>query len=133
MNNENANKPLSERHNLKILIVDDSLLAEHALKSYFERLGHKVVALAKTGEIGREKFLETSPDLVTVDEVMPGMSGTEFIKFLNEQEKKTGKQTKILMISSDQLTDEVKESIRVDKYLLKPITLEKVRETLTSL
>jgi len=115
---------------VRVLIVDDSLLAEHALKSYFMKLDHEVIGLAKTGEIGQEMYEEYEPDLVTVDAVMPGMSGQDYIKYLNKKEKEKGKKTTILMISSDEISEEEASQIRVDKYLVKPITLDKMRQAL---
>lgn len=119
--------------NLDVLIVDDSLLAEHALKSYFVKLGHNVVGLAKNGEKGKELFIEFKPDLVTVDAIMPGISGQEFIKYLNSQDQKLGLETKILMISSDIIGPAERSTMRVDSYLTKPITLKKLEEVLNEL
>lgn len=116
---------------LRVLIVDDSLLAEHALKAYFEKLGHNVVGLAKNADIGKKNFLEDKPELVTVDEVMPGMSGRDFIKFVNQEDRNSGKKTMVLMITSNEIPEEQKRDIMVDKYIMKPITLEKIRKTLS--
>ncbi|MCH8906390.1 MAG: response regulator [Candidatus Heimdallarchaeota archaeon] len=71
---------------MKVLIVDDSLLANHALKSYFDKLGHEIVGLAKSGEEAKTMLHETTPDIVTVDSVMPGISGTELIQFINQND-----------------------------------------------
>ena len=50
---------------MKILIIDDSMLAEYAIKSYFVKLGHEVVGLARNGEVGKSMFEEKEPDLVS--------------------------------------------------------------------
>ena len=118
---------------LNVLIVDDSLLAEHALKSYFVKLGHNVVALAKNGEVGKELFNQHQPDLVTVDAVMPGISGQDFIKYLNAEDEANGTVTKILMISSDIIEPIERGEMRVDGYIVKPITMAKLKEVLDSL
>ena len=118
---------------VKVLIVDDSLLAEHALKSYFEKLGHHVVGLARSGEIGEEMFEELEPDLVTVDAVMPGMSGQDFVKLINNHDKENQSNTKIIMITGDEVSEEDKSMIEVDEYILKPVTLSKIEEVLDSI
>ena len=115
---------------MNVLIVDDSLLAEHALKSYFEKLDHNVIGLAKTGEIGKEMYLELKPDLVTVDAVMPGISGQDFIKFINEHDEERGAKTLVFMISGDVISDEEKNALHVHEYILKPVTLSKIDEAL---
>ena len=101
---------------MKVLIVDDSLLAEHAIKSYFDKLGYSEIYLAKNGEIAKEMYSELNPDIITVDAVMPGISGVDFIKYVNQ---KRPDNSKIIMISSDELPNEDKSRIRVDKYLIK--------------
>lgn len=118
---------------MKILIVDDSLLAGYALKSYFEKLGVDDVSFAKTGEIGKEMFKEISPDLITVDAIMPGISGFEFIQFLNDYDSKNKKKTKIVMISSEEIPSNERKQIKVDKYLIKPITFQKLKTTVDEL
>ena len=118
---------------MDVLIVDDSLLAEHAIKSYFTRLDLNVVGLAKTGNIGKEKFVELQPDLVTIDAVMPGMPGRELVKFINDYDKQNGKTTKVFMITSSTITDEDKTNMKVDAYIIKPITLNKIKIALSEL
>ncbi|MDH5403980.1 MAG: response regulator [Candidatus Heimdallarchaeota archaeon] len=115
---------------MKVLIVDDSLLAEHAIKSYFEKLGHEVVGLSKNGEEAKNKLLELKPDLVTVDEVMPGMNGTEFVEIINGLDKENNTKTRVFIISSDEIPQQNREKIEVDSYILKPITLDKIKDAL---
>jgi len=130
----NPCKALAKDWNMvNVLIVDDSLLAEHALKSYFEKLNHEVVGLAKTGEIGKDMFLNLQPDLITVDAVMPGMSGQDYVRFVNDFDKENGKQTKIFMISGDEIPHTERETIRVDEYILKPVTKTKIQDALDRL
>ncbi len=115
---------------MKVLIVDDSLLAEHALKSYFVKLNHEVVGLAKNGDNAKELYEKKKPDIVTVDRVMPGIDGVELIKYINKRDTELGRRTRILMISSDQIPHEEKNKIKVDKYIIKPVTLNKIKTTI---
>ncbi len=78
-------------------------------------------------------FLDTKPDLVTVDAVMPGISGQEFIKFINQSDQGNNKRTKILMISSDTINEEQRRNMQVDRYIVKPITKAKMEEILSEL
>lgn len=64
----------------KILIVDDSKIMRINLKKIFEELGHTVVAEAGDGNAALEAYEEHSPDLVTMDITMPGMSGIETVE-----------------------------------------------------
>jgi two-component SAPR family response regulator len=96
-----------------ILIVDDSMLANHALKSY---------------------FVQMDPDLVTVDAVMPGdVSGEDFVKFINSIDAQTEKTTKILFISSDEIPNSTKAEIRVNDYIVKPVTLAHIENAMSKM
>lgn len=116
---------------MKTLIVDDSLLAEAALKAYFVKLGYNVVGLAKNGEIALDMIEKHEPEIVTVDYIMPGLSGVELVERINKRDRITGRNTKIFMISSDKIKEEERSRIKVDKYIIKPITLVKLREALS--
>lgn len=118
---------------MRVLIVDDSLLSEFAIKKFLVTLGAEVVGMAKNGEAAKKLFNQFKPDLVTVDAVMPGMPGVELVKYINEQDKNNGHKTNIIMISSDPIPDQDRDDIHVDGYVHKPITLKKIREALRSL
>lgn len=119
---------------MRILIVDDSLLAEHALKSYFSKLGHEVVGMAKNGDTAKEMFHSLNPDIVTIDQVMPGnITGTDLVKYINKKDEEEGNSTHLLMITSDDLPEEIKVDLKVAAYILKPVTLLKVDYALKNL
>ncbi|MBD3378919.1 MAG: response regulator [Candidatus Omnitrophica bacterium] len=71
----------------KILIIDDEEQILDVMGTYLSRKGFDVEQARAAEEgleiLGREKGI----DLVILDEKMPGMSGTEFIKTLREEEK----------------------------------------------
>lgn len=116
---------------MKVLIVDDSLLAEHALKSYFIKLGHIVVGLAKNGNLAKKMYNLNKPDIVTVDAVMPGISGVEFVQWINQQDKDNQTNTLVYMISSDEISEPDQAKIKADGYIIKPVTLNKIRAILS--
>ena len=118
---------------MKVLIVDDSLLAEHALRNYFIKLGHDVVGMARNAKTGKQMYRDLNPDIVTVDAIMPGESGPEFIAHINQIESQNGNRSKIIMISSDTISNDVKARIRVDSYIEKPVTMSKIEDTLRKL
>ncbi len=112
---------------MRIVIVDDSLLAEHALKSYFMKLGHEIVGMAKNGDIAKELYHSLNPDVMTIDQIMPGnISGTDLVKYINKNDAEEGKSTHLMMITSDDLPEEIKIDLIVAAYILKPVTLLKV-------
>lgn len=65
---------------LRVMVVDDALFMRNMLKDIFVRAGFEVVAEAENGEMALGLYLETGPDLVTMDIVMPKKSGIDALQ-----------------------------------------------------
>lgn len=96
------NKNMTEKNNKKILIVDDNTDLSSVLVDKFTASGFEADN-ADNGEIGLKKALETHPDLILLDLVMPVMDGLEMLKRLRKDE--WGKDAKVMILT---LLDEVK-------------------------
>jgi len=69
----------------RTLIIDDERLAREELKSILkDYLEISVIGEAKNGDEGLEKIQNLSPDLIFLDVSMPGMTGFEMLKKLDE-------------------------------------------------
>lgn len=81
---------------LRTLIIDDNPLF---IDSLTELLGHfpgvSVVGVARNGAVGLRQTMVLKPDLVFVDQNMPGMSGMEVAAQLQQQQSPT----RIIIIS----------------------------------
>lgn len=64
----------------RVLIVDDALFMRNMLRNIFSESGFDVVGEAQNGVEAIEKYRELSPDLVTMDIVMPEKNGIEALK-----------------------------------------------------
>ncbi|MES2855225.1 MAG: response regulator [Bdellovibrionota bacterium] len=64
---------------MNILIVDDEPLVRKSLGRAFKARGHEV-AEAVDGNEGLKLWLSSSPDVVFVDVLMPGLSGPELLR-----------------------------------------------------
>lgn len=65
---------------LRVLIVDDALFMRNMLKDIFIRAGYEVAGEAADGAEAVAAYRELRPDLVTMDIVMPGLSGIEALQ-----------------------------------------------------
>jgi two-component system chemotaxis response regulator CheY len=66
-----------------ILIIDDSTMSRNKLKKILDSGDHRVIAEARDGVEGLQKYKELSPDsvdLVTLDVTMPNMDGLQCLK-----------------------------------------------------
>ena len=80
----------------KILVVDDSSFMRMTLKDILKKAGYDVVGEAADCKAAMEKYKEVTPDLVTMDIVMPGDDGVKTLKEL----KKIDPNARILMVSA---------------------------------
>ena len=64
----------------RVLIADDASFMRQMIREIIEPEGHEVVGEATNGIEAVEQFEELSPDLVTMDIVMPKRSGIDAVK-----------------------------------------------------
>ena len=70
---------------MKILVVDDNLLAAGILKTALEGEGHEVAEPAQDYDAALAACRAYLPDLVFVDLVMPGRDGLELVETLRRE------------------------------------------------
>ena len=63
-----------------VLVVDDAAFMRATLKDIFARNGYRVVGEARNGAEAVERYAELRPSLVTMDIVMPEVSGIEAVR-----------------------------------------------------
>lgn len=102
----------------KILIVDDAMLMRIMLRNIFEDNGYEVVAEADDADPALEMYMETNPDLVTMDLTLTTGSGIDAIsKILNYD-----CEARIIVISAIEQRKTVAEALRLGAmdYIIKP-------------
>ncbi|HRH42531.1 MAG TPA: response regulator transcription factor [Pyrinomonadaceae bacterium] len=111
----------------QILIIEDEPDIGESLRYNFERENYKVL-LAESGEKGLRLSLDehTSPDLIILDLMLPGMSGLELCRRLRREPET--RRTPIIM-----LTAKVTEADKItglemgaDDYIVKPFSVKEV-------
>lgn len=68
----------------KALIVDDSMVMRAMIRDILTKGGFNVVGQAKNGKEAVEQYAKLTPDLVTMDIIMPGEHGTDVVKKIVE-------------------------------------------------
>lgn len=102
---------------LRVLIVDDDSTIRLDLREMVEEAGHAVVGEASTGDEALVKSRKLDPGLVLLDIKMPGMSGLEALKRMNEEKHRP---VVILTAFSDRgFVDEAVE-LGAAAYIVKP-------------
>jgi len=109
----------------KILIADDETVNLDFFEVMLSKLGF-VVEKCDNGLDTLEKVKKFLPDLIILDNIMPGMTGREITKILKNDQKY--KNISIIMLSA---LDDVKEKVAgfeagVDDYITKPFNFTEV-------
>ncbi|MGB3781011.1 MAG: response regulator [Tunicatimonas sp.] len=117
--------------NKKLLIVDDSLYMRTLIRDAVVEAGYEVVGEAANGEEAIDLALELSPDIITLDNILPDMIGTDILKVYQEEKLPA----QVVMISAVGQEAVINEGISLGakEYIVKPFTSEKLIEVLAKL
>lgn len=110
----------------RVLVVDDDNLMREILKAILRDEGFNVVGEAKDGASALGLVGRHSPDVVCLDVNMPGMSGLEVLKAVQD----ASPDTKVVMITGDSSTSTVREAVSfgASGYIIKPFNQKRVGE-----
>jgi len=68
---------------MKILVIEDSRLFEAVIRRALTKAGHEVIVTAD-GQEGLDIARSVRPDLVLLDMMLPGLSGTDVLEALKK-------------------------------------------------
>lgn len=119
----------------RILVVDDEMYIVNILDFSLESEGFEVLSAAN-GEEALRMAMDTSPDLVLLDVMMPKIDGFEVCRALKAKEE-TKEIPIILLTAKDRDADRKKgEEVGCDAYITKPFSparlIEEIRGLLTT-
>lgn len=102
---------------MKVLVVEDEPRIAHYLKKGLEQAKY-VVDVANTGDDGYDLATRETYDVMVIDRMLPGMSGTELCQQIRSQ----GIQTPLLFLTAKTAVAERVEGLEAgaDDYLGKP-------------
>jgi DNA-binding NarL/FixJ family response regulator len=109
---------------LRVVIADDHPFYRQGLARLLSQSGIEVVGQASNGPAAIELVEQTAPDVAVVDLNMPGMSGVEVTRRLNERMPAS----RVLVVSVSAQEDDVTEAILAGArgYVLKDGPVEEV-------
>ncbi len=115
---------------LRVLLVDDDPTTRCMMEGVLSgALGHSVVC-ANNGREALALAVETQPQIVITDWMMPGMDGLELARALRATE--WGQTMYLIMLTGHETEDEVSEAFEagVDDFLVKPVNVRTLRARL---
>jgi len=116
----------------KILIIEDDNVLQNAMKNILESEGYSVLQ-AFDGEDGFKKIVQTKPDLIILDLLMPLKPGEWVLKKMNEKGIVDKCPLIVLTVKSDMANLNNLTSLKVKNYISKSdyslkMIIQKVKE-----
>ncbi|MBN2533747.1 MAG: response regulator [Spirochaetales bacterium] len=107
----------------KVLVIDDITYVVRSISRILRSQGYYVIT-AMTGKEALSKFEKYRPDLLTVDQKLPDMSGLQLVEKIRKLFG--GERVKVIFISAVQEKEEIRAILNsgIDNYLLKPFKKE---------
>lgn len=116
-----------------VLVVEDILSARETVINLLRALGFSHFVEAENGEVARKKLLEHEVGLIISDWNMPFMNGLSLLKAVREQE--SSRYIPFILLTSKSEMDAVAlaSDEGVSGYLVKPVTIRALAETLAKI
>lgn len=114
-----------------ILVVEDNVTEQYALKQLLERFDFAVDTLS-SGEEALEVLANSKYAAILMDVTLPGINGYECTKEIRKLEKELGRRTPIIALTGRAMQKDRQDSIDagMDDYLSKPFDSEDLRRML---
>jgi two-component system chemotaxis response regulator CheY len=113
-----------------VVIVDDSPSVREQLRQTYEAIGMRIAGFAGNGVEALELVAKTSPELVSLDLIMPEMDGVECFRKLRRHHP----EVRILVVSwlgsEQKIIENLKDVIPAHLFQAKPALPEGVRQKL---
>ncbi len=123
MDPDKNNQSISPTKKLSVFIIDDDqfLLDTYALK--FSKVGYDV-AHATSGQEALKKLRDgLKPDILLIDQIMPGMTGLELV--MNLRKEKICSDATIIMLTNQNSPEDVETArkLNADGYIVKAMAV----------
>jgi two-component system chemotaxis response regulator CheY len=114
-----------------VLVCDDAIFMRTMISDILTQAGYEVIGEAETGSQAVQKYRDLKPDLVTMDIVMPDMSGIEAVREICKEDP----DARILMCSAMGQQALVVEAIQAGAkdFVVKPFQPSRVLEAVQRL
>ncbi|MFW6251542.1 MAG: response regulator [Alkalispirochaetaceae bacterium] len=118
---------------IRVLLVEDNLINQKVVTHIIDKLPETTVEAVSSGEEALTRLRSEQFDLVLMDVQLEGMSGLETIQSIRASEASATSSTvpvAVLSGYSDEEQERKAKDAGADRYLLKPVDIEELKELL---
>ncbi len=112
----------------RVLIVDDATVMRTVLRTILAKNGFQIVGEAADGDEAIRSYSELKPDVVTMDIIMPKLTGLEALKAIVASDPTAN----IIMCTADNSREMVINSFKAGAkdYVIKPFSVERLLDAM---
>jgi len=109
----------------RLLVVDDALIMRAMIKDIAQQAGWEIAGEATNGRECLDRYCELSPDLVTLDIVMPELDGVKALRQLRQEHPDAA----VVMVSAIDQKEKLSECIQLGArdFIVKPFDRDHLR------
>jgi two-component system chemotaxis response regulator CheY len=113
----------------RLLIVDDAVIMRMRIREIAREAGWTIVGEAANGQEAVARYRELTPDLVTLDIVMPVKDGVTALREIRQQDPRA----RIIMVSAVDQREKLMECIRLGAldFVVKPFNKSGLQDVLS--
>lgn len=114
--------PMKRR--FRVVIADDQLMMRQLIKQALQEGPFDIVAEVVNGLDAVDKVAALSPDIVTIDNNMPGLNGLDALKKIKEEKPSTT----VIMITAEASQEVIKTAMQsgVNGFITKPFSPSRI-------
>lgn len=118
---------------MRFLIIDDSITMRRIIANILVRLGFPDAVHAANGREALDRIASEQVDVVITDWYMPEMNGLDFVKSLRTDPATN--HIPIIIVTANAASDDIQHALElgVNGYILKPFTVETMRDKISAL
>jgi two-component system chemotaxis response regulator CheY len=118
---------------MRFLIIDDSITMRRIIANILVRLGFPDAVHASNGREALDRLATEQVDVVITDWYMPEMNGLDFVKSLRNTPATS--HIPIVIVTANAASDDIQHALElgVNSYILKPFTVETMRDKIGAL
>lgn len=109
----------------RILLLDDDAAFLKVTRIFLERLGYQVNTCSR-GELALEMMTESTPDLLVMDIMMPGLSGFDMLSILKQEKRFPNLRIVVVTGRTDPLDASKARNLGAHRILYKPYSREEL-------
>jgi two-component system, chemotaxis family, chemotaxis protein CheY len=119
---------------LRILVIEDEAFSRQIISGLLRQIGFNLIQEAKDGEAGFRETIRTRPQLVLCDVHMQPVDGLGYVAKLHACSGREIAETPVIFLTADHQQETVlsAKQMKVDGYLVKPVSLAALKQRLDS-